>query len=207
MSKSMLTLLLLALGLVCFLPATAAQAQSCGGIEERECAGIGVSGGNHPFGPSGVVLNDGVTRDIVRILEGADKTCGTRLDPRYRIDCLRVYYLKVADRLPRSGDYLPIRQAMLDAASKLDAIVSAHQDEAAPVIRPRDGHKPAAKRLPPLRPVKEAFVETAAAEAARVVEETELIIIRSGGDPARRTQHYTDVAAAVEDNLVILRSA
>jgi hypothetical protein len=39
------------------------------------------------------------------------------------------------------------------------------------------------------------------------VEETELIIIRSGGDPARRTQAYTDVAAAVEENLVILRSA
>ena len=26
-------------------------------------------------------------------------------------------------------------------------------------------------------------------------------------DPARRTQHYTDIAAAVEENLVILRSA
>jgi hypothetical protein len=64
-----------------------------------------------------------------------------------------------------------------------------------------------AKRLPPVRAVKDAFAETAAAEAAAVVKETELVIIRSGGDPARRTQAYTDVAAAVEDNLVVLRSA
>jgi hypothetical protein len=96
---------------------------------------------------------------------------------------------------------------MLDAADKLDAIVTKYQDETAPVIRPREGHKSAAKRLPPVRPVKEAFAEAAAVEAAMVVEEAELIIIRSGGDPARRTQHYSEVAAAVEENLLILRSA
>ena len=95
---------------------------------------------------------------------------------------------------------------MLDAADKLDAIVAKYEDESAPVLRPREGHKPAAKRLPKVRPVKEAFAEAAAVEAAMVVEETELIILRSGGDPARRTQHYTEIAAAVEENLVILRS-
>jgi hypothetical protein len=155
----------------------------------------------------GQSLNTGVTKGIVRILQGADKTCGTRIDLRYRIDCLRIYYLKVAANLPESGDYLPIRNAMLDAADKLDAIVTKYQDESSPVIRLREGHRPAAKRLPPVRPVKEAFAEAAAVEAAMVVEEAELIIIRSGGDPARRTQHYSEVAAAVEENLLILRSA
>jgi hypothetical protein len=96
---------------------------------------------------------------------------------------------------------------MLDAAAKLDAIVLANLDETAPAIRPREGHKPLAKRLPPVRAVKKSAEQAAAAQAAAVVEETELIIIRSGGDPARRTQAYTDVAAAVEENLVILRSA
>jgi hypothetical protein len=152
-------------------------------------------------------LNSGVTKSIVKVLQGANKTCDSRIDLRYRIDCLRLYYLKVAANLPNSGDYLPIKKAMLDAADKLDAIVIKYEDESAPAIRPREGHKPAAKRLPAVRPVKEAFAEAAAVEAAMVVEETELIILRSGGDPARRTQHYTDVAAAVEENLVILRSA
>lgn len=203
--KSLLNVLLLALGLTLF-PADVAKAQSCGGIEERECAGSGKSE-KDPASLVGTIVNTGVTRDIVRILEGANKTCATGIDPRYRIDCLRVYYLKVAQRLPDTGDYLPIKTAMLDAAARLDAIVTAHLDEMAPDIRPREGHKALAKRLPPVRAVKEAFVEAAAVEAARVVEETELVIIRSGGDPARRTQAYTEVAAAVEDNLVILRSA
>lgn len=151
-------------------------------------------------------LNSGVTKGIVKILQGANKTCDRTIELRYRIDCLRLYYLKVATNLPDTGDYLPVKEAMLDAAAKLDAIVTKYEDESAPVLRPREGHKPAAKRLPKVRPVKEAFAEAAAVEAAMVVEETELIILRSGGDPARRTQHYTEIAAAVEENLVILRS-
>ncbi|MFO1202818.1 MAG: hypothetical protein U1E58_09315 [Tabrizicola sp.] len=161
----------------------------------------------HDVTPPGQSLNSGVTKAIVKILQGANKTCDERIELRYRIDCLRLYYLKVASNLPDTGDYLPIKKAMLDAAAKLDAIVTKYQDESEPVIRPREGHKSSAKRLPPVRPVKEAFAEAAAVEAQRVVEETELIIIRSGGDPARRTQAYTDIAAAVEENIVILRSA
>ena len=205
MMKSLLSALLFAMGLFWLIPASAALAQCYDPSGEFEV--------NCPEEPNeldpapGQNLNSGVTKSIVKLLNGANSTCSERIELRYRIDCLRIYYLKVAESLPDTGDYLPIKQAMLDAAEKLDAIVTANLDEIAPVIRPREGHKPLAKRLPPVRPVKEAFAEAAAVEAARVVEETELIIIRSGGDPARRTQHYTDVAAAVEDNLVILRSA
>ena len=158
--------------------------------------------------PGGAALNSGVTRGIVKILQWANDTCGSeRIELRYRIDCLRIYYLKVAESLPDTGDYLPVKRAMLDAAAKLDAIVEANLDERTPPIRPREGHKPLAKRLPALRPVKEDLAEIALAQAAEVVKETELVIIRSGGDPARRTEHYTRIAAAVEDNLVILRPA
>ncbi len=214
MKKSNLRTFLLALGLLWLLPVGSAMAD-CHEIEPdfEESFDDGPSVGlfsischtDHDDQP-GQNLNTGVTKAIVKILQGANKTCDSRIELRYRIDCLRIYYLKVAANLPDSGDYLPIKRAMLDAADKLDAIVTKYQDENAPVIRPREGHKSGAKRLPPVRPVKEAFAEAAAVEAARVVEETELIIIRSGGDPARRTQHYTEVAAAVEDNLVILRS-
>ncbi len=201
--KSLWLTAFLVLGLSLFLAAHPAQAQSCGGIEEPECPPD-----NDDGGPSGEAINTGVTKEIVKIIAGANETCDDdRIELRYRIDCLRIYYLKVADRLPDRGDYLPIKKAMIDAADKLDAIVTKYEDESAPVIRPRERHKPLAKRLPQVRPVKEAFAEAAAVEAAMVVEETELIIIRSGGDPARRTQHYTEVAAAVEENLVILRSS
>ena len=215
MKKSILCTFLLALGLFWVLPVGSAMA-NChetepdgdGSFDESSIELLRISCHSSSGDPQpGENLNAGVTKAIVKILQGADKTCGTRIDLRYRIDCLRIYYLKVAANLPDTGDYLPIKQAMLRAADKLDAIVTKYQDESAPVIRPREGHKPLSKRLPPVRPVKKAFAEAAAAEAARVVEETELIIIRSGGDPARRTPHYNEIAAAVEDNLVILRSA
>lgn len=202
--KPILSALFLALGLFTLFPASAAHAQSCGGIEQDPCP---PEDGSDPTGP-GPNLNSGSTRTIVKLLNGATETCSDeQVELRYRIDCLRIYYLKVADRLPDTGDYLPIKKAMLDAAAKLDAIVEANLDERTPPIRPREGHKPSAKRLPAIRPVKEDMAGIAAAQAANVVKETELIIIRSGGDPARRTKHYTDVAAAVEDNLIILRSA
>jgi hypothetical protein len=209
MTRSILSTFLLALGLLWVLPAGSAMAD-CHDleVEPEPLSLLSISCNSNPRDPQpGQVINKGVTKAIVKILQGADQTCGTRIDLRYRIDCLRLYYLKVAANLPESGDYLPIKKAMLDAADKLDAIVIQYQDDMVPPLRLREGHKPMAKRLPPVRAVKEAFAETAAAEAARVVEETELIIIRSGGDPARRTQAYTDVAAAVEENLVILRSA
>ena len=210
MMKSMLPTFLLALGLLLVLPVSSALADchepDPPAQEPTPPSLLSISCADGSPDP-GHIVSTGVTKGIVKILQGADRTCGTRIDLRYRIDCLRVYYLKVAANLPDTGDYLPIKTAMLDAAGKLDAIVTKYQDETAPVIRPREGHKPMAKRLPPVRAVKEAFAETAAFEAAEVVKETELVIIRSGGDPARRTQAYTDVAAAVEDNLVILRSA
>jgi hypothetical protein len=216
MTKSILPKFLLALSLLWVLPVSAALAD-CHEEEPQEEEPpfvdfstdlLSISCHSDRGDPQpGQSINTGVTKAIVKILQGANSTCDSRIELRYRIDCLRIYYLKVAANLPNSGDYLPVKQAMLDAADKLDAIVTKYQDESAPVLRPREGHKSQAKRLPPVRPVKEAFAVAAAVEAAMVVEETELIIIRSGGDPARRTQAYTDVAAAVEENLVILRSA
>ncbi|TXH14199.1 MAG: hypothetical protein E6R00_09295 [Gammaproteobacteria bacterium] len=208
MTKSILPPFLFALGLLWLIPAGAARAD-CYEPEPETPSGIGLLSISCEDGSPqiGTAVNTNVTKGIVKILQGADKTCDARIDLRYRIDCLRLYYLKVAANLPNSGDYLPIKSAMLDAADKLDAIVRKYEDVNAPPLRLREGHKPMAKRLPPVRAVKEGFAEVAAAEAADVVKETELIIIRSGGDPARRTEHYNEVAAAVEDNLVILRSA
>ena len=210
MTKLILSTFLLALGLFWVLPAGSAKADCYEPEAEAPSEGpssslsISCQDGSPQIGK---VVNTNVTKGIVKILQGADRTCDPRIDLRYRIDCLRLYYLKVAANLPDSGDYLPIKKAMLDAAAKLDAIVTKYEDPNAPTLRLREGHKPMAKRLPPVRAVKKGFAEVAAAEAADVVKEAELIIIRSGGDPARRTQHYNEVAAAVEENLVILRSA
>lgn len=147
------------------------------------------------------------TDTLVDIINDANETCDRRIERKYRIDCLRVYYGWVADTLPNSGDYLPIRKAMRAAEKKLSAIVSANVDRNAPVITPREGHKKSGKKLPPLRAVKPSAVKKATAQAEAVVKETELVILRSGEDPARRTAHFQSVAEAVDSNLVVLRSA
>ena len=153
-------------------------------------------------------LNDGTTKMIIRIIKDANRTCASaKMDPAYRADCLRVYYGWVADKLADKGEYAPIKQAMQQAEAKLERIIRANLDPAAEPIQPREGFKPNSKRLPPLRAVKKSATKKVARQAAAVVEEAELLIIRSSGDPARRTPHFTKVADAVEDNLLILRSA
>lgn len=179
------------------------QAQSCGSdCKDYEEPGKGKSKSRY-----GTNLNKGTTNNLVRILKDANDTCDERILKRYRIDCLRIYYGWVADELPESGEYLPIKQAMRKAEKKLSAIVSANVDKTQPVITPREGHKKNAKKMPPLRAVKPAAEKKAIAQAEAVVKETELVILRSGEDPARRAEHFQEVAAAVDSNLVILRSA
>ncbi|MFZ1338756.1 MAG: hypothetical protein WAS26_06875 [Paracoccaceae bacterium] len=178
------------------------QVQSCDGDYCKEEPTNGKSRNRY-----GTNLNKGTTADIAEIIRDANKTCNERIERRYRVDCLRIYYGWVADSLPDSGEYLPIKQAMRKAEKKLSAIVSANVDRKAPVITPHEGHKKNAPRMPPLRPVKKSAVKKAVAQAEAVVKETEIVILRSGEDPTRRTAHYEEVAAAVDSNLVILRSA
>jgi hypothetical protein len=165
------------------------------------------NGGKKAKGVRGSALNSGVTNTLVRILGDANRTCDKRIELRYRIDCLRIYYGWVADELPDTGDYVPIKKAMRRAEAKLNAIVKANLDTTEPKIEPREGHKKNAARVPPIRPVKKAAAKKAAAQATAVVEELELVILRSGEDPSKRKPHFAEVAAAVEDNLVVLRSA
>ncbi len=158
-------------------------------------------------GVRGSALNSGITNTLVKILGDANRTCDKRIELRYRIDCLRIYYGWVADELPDTGDYVPIKKAMRRAEAKLNAIVKANLDTTEPKIEPREGHKKNAARVPPIRPVKKAAAKKAAAQATAVVQELELVILRSGEDPSKRKPHFAEVAAAVEDNLVVLRSA
>jgi hypothetical protein len=158
-------------------------------------------------GPGAVNLSSANTDKIANKIAEANATCGSVILRKYRLDCLRVYYLNLAKSLPERGDYRPIRKALLDAAAKLDAIVTANVDPTEPRIRPRVRNKPAAPRMPPLRAVKPEVEARVFREAEKIVAETAIVILRSGEDPTRRTAHYQQIAEAVDSNLVILRSA
>lgn len=136
----------------------------------------------------GTNLNSGTTNDIVRLLKGANDTCNEHILRRYRVDCLRIYYGWVADSLPDSGDYLPIKKAMRKAEQKLAAIVSANVDRTEPVITPRDGHKKNAKKLPPLRAIKKSAESKAVAQAEKSGQGDGVghPAVRRRSDPAHR---------------------
>ena len=160
---------------------------------------------NNP--PQGTVLSDRTTDAIAARLSEANITCGGRLPMEYRIDCIRNYYADLAQDLPNTGDYRPVKQALLQAARQLDAIVRANLDPSAPKIRPNRGNKPDSPRIGPLRAVKATGAKKAAKAAGQVIAETSLVILRSGEDPTRRTAHYAEISTAMESNLTILRSA
>ena len=152
-------------------------------------------------------LSETNTGRIEDKLKEANEVCGRPLLVEYRIDCLRNYYLDLARSLPNTGDYAPIKTALLDGAARLDAIVEKNIDPGAPTVRPVRKDKPDAPKTAPLRAVTAASLPTALAEAEAVVADTALVILRSGEDPARRAKHYIAISEAVESNLVILRSA
>ncbi|MGB4826482.1 MAG: hypothetical protein WBP18_04270, partial [Paracoccaceae bacterium] len=160
---------------------------------------------NNP--PQGTVLSDRTTDAIAARLSEANITCGGRLPMEYRIDCIRNYYADLAQDLPNTGDYRPVKLALLQAVRQLDAIVRANLDPSAPKIRPNRGNKPDSPRIGPLRAVKATGAKKAAKAAGQVIAETSLVILRSGEDPTRRTAHYAEISTAMESNLTILRSA
>lgn len=157
---------------------------------------------------SGIVaLNSGNTDTIVKMLADANRTCGTVILRKYRVDCLRIYYLRTAQSLPDRGEYRPIKVALQRAADQLDQIVTANADPTAPTIRPRERNRAAAPRMPALRAVTAKSENAVIAQAEKVVADTSMLILRSGGDPKRRSAHYQEIVAAVDSNILLLRSA
>jgi hypothetical protein len=166
--------------------------------------------------PTSPGVSKAVTDQIVKAIRDADRTCSDmRLVPEqkgvderlYRIDCYRLMYRKLADGLPKRGDYAPMRRALLDASDKLNGIVRANQDTSADKIKVRERAKPAAPATAPIRAIRPDRIDVAQAQAEAVIQETAIVILRSGEIPTRRNVHYAEVSAAVEDSLVVLRSA
>jgi hypothetical protein len=189
------------------LPSNVELLQSTGGALSDDCDDDVVDS---------VGVSKAATDRIVKALNDADRTCNDmRLVPPpkgvdqklYRIDCYRLMYRKIAEAMPKTGDYAPIRRALLAASDKLNQIVRANLDTSAPKITVRERGKRAAPAIGPIRAIRPDRIKVAQAKAEAVIKETAIVILRSGEIPTRRNVHYAKVSAAVEENLVVLRSA
>jgi hypothetical protein len=210
MPKPITLILFIVLTFMCTLfTATTSNAQSCG----NECeADYGV----RIYGPTFDGLSTSATDAIVRSLADMDRSCDHMLlipppnaidESLYRLDCYRILYKRLADSLPDTGDYASVKQALLEASRKLDAIVTENLDTSAPAISIRERAKPSAPAISGIRAIKKSAKKRAYQQAEAVIAEASIVILRAGEIPTRRNVHYTQISQAVEKNLVVLRSA
>lgn len=185
------------------------------GAQQQQSSGVGGQQSRSPVsrqdgGPSGkryIYLNPRETDKISDALGGALRTCSPEfVERRYRIDCIRFYFRQIASELPDTGEYAPVRAALIKAADQLDAIVRQNRDAAAPSLRPRVNGKPAAPRLPPLRAIRSGSELRAERAAQAVIDEAATVLLRSTENSERRMAHYQQIAAAINSTKVLLRS-
>jgi hypothetical protein len=150
-------------------------------------------------------LNSRATNSISADIDRIRLTCD-RMNQNYRIHCLVLEMRQVADSIPATGEFAPVRAALLDASRGLQAITDTYEDTAAPRIRARVGGRPAAPRTQPITAIRPETVARAAAEAEAVLDEAVTILLRSAENSARRQVAFQPIAQAIDSTKVLLRS-
>lgn len=146
------------------------------------------------------------TDSIVGHLALGRESCSTYYS-NIRIDCLRDELQSAAKSLPTSGDYADMRKTLLQAADKLDRIVTENADPTAPVHRYRTQTSQGARMSrSPIRAIAPDRLNRANAQANAVMEELSTTLLRSAASSARKQVHFERAAQAVDGMKVLLRS-
>ena len=151
-------------------------------------------------------ITPNATEKFVQQFSDAGDFCRA-LDPLYRIDCLRAQFEKIARNLPQTGDYAPLRVALVQAVSQLDKVVKANKDGAGKVIAPRLRSQPQVERIRPIVPILPERQAAASRQAAAVVDELSTVLLRSALNSERRQIAFRDIATAIDGTAVLLRAS
>ncbi len=160
----------------------------------------------HNEPPVGPKPTPEVTREISKALEDTGEFC-SYLPTNVRIDCVADRMRTVARGLPRGGDYAVVRQALEQGARELADISRANDagtDRKRYAVKTPDGGTP--RPTAPLREVAPDRVAEASAAAARVIEETQTVLLRSAENSRTRMAAFQEIAAALDSSKVLLRS-
>lgn len=142
------------------------------------------------------------TSAIVGELQAAIDYCQGMRNPAYNVDCLSYQFWLTAQSMPRTGGYADARKILLDASDKLHALAMANRDRSKPVARANVGGKRTSR---PLTPVTNVAAVNAA--AAAIVQDTNLVLLRSSSGSNQRRLAYVQIAAVVNSTKVLLRSS
>ncbi|MBN9669700.1 hypothetical protein [Roseibium aggregatum] len=146
--------------------------------------------------PFELAFADDVTGAIVRQLQRGTAQCG-RLDPIYRIDCMRQVYQQAAGATGNRPDYAAANSQLRKASRALNGILRQHGDRNAP--KAKQGNRN-------YRAVARTALRQANRQASQAIEEAATKLLRSAGNSKKRKVHYTRIANAVNSTKKILRS-
>lgn len=160
----------------------AATAQAGGDRDSFDSAGYG-----------GYGLNNTTTNSLIRQLKRDFQRCSS-IPWTYRYDCYDDAYYRSARSLGQNPAYEPAAEALEEVGKKITAVIQKNADPSKPPLR---------KGLKTYTPITESAESKARQEVSRAIADAQTVLLRSpeGGE------HYTRIAAALESNKVLLRSA
>lgn len=138
--------------------------------------------------------SDILTRQVIDQIQRDFRYC-TGIDRNFRFDCYKYVFRLAADALDGNRAYRTAHEVFDTLDRQIDALVDDAIDSSRlPKLRGLQIYRPVlAEEEPRLR-----------AETARLLEEAETTLLRA---PEQSGDHYTRIAAAVNSNKVLLRSA
>jgi len=154
-------------------------------------------------GPQAVT--EQATANIIRQFTDASDFCRL-LELRYRIDCLHAQFSKIAQTLPQTGDYAPLRAALTRATNRLEDVVDSYEEPYGQKIRPRLKSQPTAARIRPLSPIRPEKQAAANQATAAVITELSTVLLRSAQGSERRQLAFQEIATAIDSTRILLRS-
>ena len=142
--------------------------------------------------PKGL-LNSTTNRVVNKVLR-TSQNCQA-LDLIYRFDCFRQHYKMLASRLEDNPSYAIPLQVFRDIEKTLEIIVAENADPAA---------KPLRNRGRTYRAITQASTAKATATFNQALSDASTMLLRSSSDNAG---HFSRIAAALDSNKILLRSA
>jgi len=143
-----------------------------------------------------VAFADGVTGSFVNQIRRGAAEC-SRLEPVYRIDCLRRVFKQASGAGLNRPDYASASSELRRLSRTLNGILGKNVDRKAG--KAKVGGKS-------YRAVTRQALRDANRQAARAIEEAATKLLRSAGNSKKRKTHYTRIANAVNSTKKILRS-
>ncbi|MEO8243631.1 MAG: YDG domain-containing protein, partial [bacterium] len=175
--------------------------------ETRGLDGFTTTPLGEPTGPAAglELISTETTQRILDEIRAGSAFCKALVHQEYVIDCLSDRLQSVADGLSAVGEYSEVRAALEDAAQELHALALANAStELARSIVRASGNRRSSR---PLTAVSADRLGAVNAQAAAIINNAELVLLRSSSGSARRSVAFSQVAQVVNSTKVLLRSS